>query len=114
MLLRNTIILLALLVSIRPGISAEIKTLQWEPVDIVLRAERNYPWWEFPVETVFTHAGSADQLRILGFASGARRFTVRFAPTRPGRWTYDTKSADPGLDGRAGEIVVSKPRPADI
>lgn len=91
-----------------------IKAVQWEPVDIKFEASRDHPWWTFPARATFAHGESQTALRIDAFWAGGRKWTFRFAPPRPGEWTYTTRSDDPGLDGHRGALDVRAPSAEEI
>lgn len=85
----------------------------WRPLGITLRASRMYanPFMEVEVEATFTGPDS-DSMTIPGFHTGGRGWTVRFSPTRPGRWTWTTRSSDSAMDGLTGQIdAAPNPNP---
>lgn len=86
----------------------------WQPQKIRLVAEKDHPWWSFPVRACFTHRETGDEITLSSFWDGNRDWMVRFAPTRVGTWTYRTSSADAGLDGRTGQLLVHAPTEAEI
>lgn len=86
----------------------------WLPKKIRLVAEEEHSWWSFPVRACFTHRETGDEITLSGFWDGNRDWMVRFAPTEVGMWSYRTSSADPGLDGRTGQIVVRAATEAEI
>jgi hypothetical protein len=86
----------------------------WQPQEIRLAADGDHPWWTFPVTATFTHPSGGERLVLEGYWDGGRRWTIRFAPPSPGRWTYRTSSADDGLNGKTGEIDVREPSESEI
>ncbi len=86
----------------------------WQPQDIRLMAEQDFPWWVFPVRAAFTHHDSGAKIDLEGFWDGGRNWVIRFAATRPGTWTYTTSSTDPGLNGHSGVLRVRTPTPDQI
>ncbi|MEZ4675755.1 MAG: DUF5060 domain-containing protein [Caldilineaceae bacterium] len=59
------------------------------------------PWIDF------THE-SGQRLRRPAFWDGGQMWRVRFAPTKPGGWRWQSYSdvADPGLVGKTGELTA--------
>lgn len=88
--------------------------LCWQPVDIELSAEGDWPWWEFPVTARLVHSESGRTVEVEGFWSGPRRQTIRFSAPVAGRWRYETRSVDPGLDGVRGGVVARAPTSAEL
>jgi hypothetical protein len=65
------------------------------------------PLADIEVDVVFSSPGGT--WRVPAFWRGGRRWTVRFAPPRPGRYRYEVETTDPrdnGLNGVAGEVDV--------
>lgn len=81
----------------------------WQPYEIVLTAEREHPWWEFPVQARFQREGGDETLTVEGYWDGGRRWVVRVAFPKPGTWLWRTESVDPGLVGKSGRIEVATP-----
>lgn len=80
----------------------DVVELVFEGPDAVIPADHT------PLEVVFTHSdGSAT--RVSGFWDGGSRYIARFSPEQEGRWTWASESAEPALDGAAGEIDVQAP-----
>ncbi len=87
---------------------------QWAVHDITFEAEEHYPTpflqQDAPLLAVtFTHRESASSLKLEGFWDGGRIWRVRFAAPIQGTWTWQSRSADPGLDDRRGELVAEAP-----
>ncbi len=82
---------------------------QWEEIEIVLLAEREYknPYTEVDVHIVFTGPDGLE-LRRPAFWDGGNIWKVRFAsPVSQGTWewlSYASKSGDRGLNGQKGEL----------
>ncbi len=77
----------------------------WE---LPLQASRDYanPYTDVQFTASFT--GPGGKLMVVdGFWDGGRTWRLRFAPTQPGTWRYVTKSDDPGLDGKRGQLVAT-------
>ncbi len=91
----------------------------WQVYEIELTAgeSRDNPYREIEAHAgddlltaVFTGTeGEAEgrSMKVTGFWDGDDRWKIRFAPPVPGSWTYRTKSADAGLDGREGTFRVT-------
>jgi len=83
----------------------------WDPVERSLRASRDYAE-DVRVTVQFEHErGTAHE--IPAFRDGERTWRVRFAPPRPGEWTWTARvegTDDPGLE-RSGTFGAS-PAPA--
>lgn len=81
-----------------------------EPTDIRLRASRDYenPYREVEVTATFT-GPEEERISTRAFWDGGRDYTVRFTPTAPGEWRYETSSNvnDDGLRTE-GELTVSE------
>ena len=55
-------------------------------------------------DAVFTHA-SGEKVSRPGFWDGGKTFRVRFAPTKPGSWSWSTTCrGDAALDGKTGAL----------
>ena len=51
---------------------------------------------------------------VRGFWDGENVWKIRFAPTAAGSWSYETYSADRGLDAIAGRLTALAPTRADL
>ncbi len=49
------------------------------------------------------------QVRVRGFYDGGGTYRIRFMPEQAGTWRYTTTSNRPELDGKRGELKVTKP-----
>lgn len=88
----------------------------WEVYELEMTAERELgnPYVDgLPesgsgyVSVIFQgESGEAEgeRLEVTGFWDGGQTWRVRFAPPAPGEWSYRSRSADPGLDGKAGQF----------
>lgn len=80
----------------------------WREIELTLNAENNYasPYTEAEVWADFTDE-SGTVLRRPAFWDGRRTWKIRFAPTRPGRWTWCSFSSpvDSGLSGQSGQLT---------
>jgi len=96
-----------------PGAPGSVATVQkWAVHEVRLETARDHdnPYLQAAVTATFTGPGGVTRT-VDGFWDGGRTFVVRFAPTAEGRWTYRTRSADAGLDGRTGALRVTAPAP---
>ncbi len=87
-------------------------THPWQPFEITLTAQARLPNPYLDglpeggppyVTATFTHP-EGHRYVIPGFWDGGQTWKVRFAPPGPGRWSYTTASADPGLAGVTGGL----------
>ncbi len=101
------LLLASILLSSSSIVRAETSHLLcWQPHEISIIAEQEHSWWEFPVHVVFQHDVGSEGLRVEGCWDGDRRWVARFALPQPGKWTWHSESADPGLAGKSGTIEV--------
>lgn len=92
-----------------------LKTKCWQPVDLLFESGSQIGWDKFPLQVRFVHEGSKrDTLTLDGFWTGGNNWTVRFAPTLPGVWKWESISSDKGLKGQRGEIISEKITDNDI
>ncbi len=66
------------------------------------------------LSVTFVHPDSGTQIVVEGFWDGGDTWRVRFAPTRPGMWTWTSSSADDGLNGKTGSLKCIAPTAAQI
>jgi hypothetical protein len=85
---------------------------QWQVSEIRLTAESDYAdpfaFERVRLMAVFRGPGN-ERLAVPGFWDGQRDWAVRFTPSAPGRWEYETSFtdvADAGLHGRRGTLDV--------
>lgn len=78
---------------------------QWHPCDLEFTSPAPYanPFLEVTLSGEF-HGPGGERLKLEGFYDGDRTWKIRFAPTRPGRWRYVTRSNDARLNGQKGQI----------
>jgi hypothetical protein len=77
-----------------------------------------YMEWSFPCEedvdnpfdivadAVFRHIPSGDEIKTSLFYDENKVWKLRFAGTKPGQWSFTTRSLLKDLDGLQGEIIV--------
>jgi Protein of unknown function (DUF4038)/Domain of unknown function (DUF5060) len=87
----------------------------FRPVELELRGQKpgKNPYTDGPeVTCAFTKVSDkvpGQRLEIAGFWDGNNTWRIRFAPTAPGTWRFETRSSDPDLNGKMGELTA---RPA--
>ena len=85
--------------------SADIET--WRATELAFESETDYDTTGADAVTfdaMFTHA-SGETVARPGFWDGGKTFRVRFAPTKPGRWSWSTTCrGDAALDGKRGAL----------
>lgn len=59
------------------------------------------------IKAVFTGPDHS-KIHVNGFWNGDSIFTIRFAPDKPGRWTYCISSPDTGMNGINGSFMAVK------
>lgn len=86
---------------------------RWDKYEITLTASKSYanPFQDVDLTGTFTHAHevSGEVITVNGFYDGQATWRMRFMPTALGAWNYVTQSADPGLNGKNGELVCIEP-----
>lgn len=83
-------------------------TAVWKTVEIAFESGEDYPnpYLDVDLDVVFTGPES-EQVHRPAFWDGGRTWRVRFAPTRPGSWHFQTASkngSDAGLHGVRGKV----------
>lgn len=78
---------------------------KWSVYEIALSSEKSYtnPYTQLSVTATFQGPGDINKT-VEGFWDGGRSFIVRFTPTVQGKWTYATRSSDPGLNAKTGTV----------
>lgn len=104
--------LLLVAVSLSSLSPATAKTArQWEPVEWTYE---NPAWEGNPFDVVakaeFKHEDGKDTIVTEMYYGGGKQWVLRFTGTRPGVWSFTTRSGDPDLDGRRGDVTI-KPNP---
>ena len=88
----------------------------WEG-EFTAARERTQPYLrpdETPLAATFSHAESGARITVEGFWDGGRTWRVRFAPSLPGTWEWQTASEDQGLAGQSGTLEVRAATPEEI
>lgn len=90
------------------GAAEEPVVEQWRVAEVTLTSAKTYarPFHEVDVTATFTGPGGVTLTRP-AFWDGGNTWKVRFAPTKPGAWSYTTEASDPsdpGLHGRTGSL----------
>ncbi|QDZ11469.1 DUF5060 domain-containing protein [Devosia ginsengisoli] len=69
------------------------------------------PFRDVQLEATFRQHGRS--VRVPGFYDGEGVYKVRFMPDNAGAWSFVTKSGAAELDGQAGSVTVTAPRPGN-
>ena len=84
---------------------ADVET--WRATELAFEAGADYDKTgadAVAFDAVFTH-DSGEKVSRPGFWDGGKTFRVRFAPTKPGRWSWSTTCrGDAALDGKTGAL----------
>jgi hypothetical protein len=111
-------VLLSLTVTLT-GTGADTAIKTWEVFEISLKAVNKYnnPYTDclsdettsfFSVRfTGLTGEAEGKVIIVPGFWDGEMNWRARFAPPLPGKWKYETTSADRGLNAKKGQITVT-------
>lgn len=85
---------------------------QWSVHELSFETGKRYenPYLETGMTTEF-RAPSGRVMKVRGFWDGGKVFKVRFTPGEPGRWSFVTQSADPGLNGKRGSFECGPAQP---
>ncbi|MCF7975285.1 MAG: DUF5060 domain-containing protein [Phycisphaerae bacterium] len=104
-------IMILVLGILTPGFSAEVTDTtgtQWFPY--VEWAFQNPSWqgsaFDVEARATFVHQVSGATLTTEMFYQGQTQWTLRFAGTRTGLWTFTTSSTDPDLSGLTGKLTI--------
>lgn len=84
---------------------------RWDTCEISLAASSTYnnPFRDVELTGTFTHKENGKYITVNGFYDGGSTWRIRFMPTELGAWHYVTKSSDPDLDGKSGELICTQP-----
>ena len=85
------------------------QTRQWE---IKKESWTKNPF-DIRAQVIFTHESDRETRRTETFYDGKDSWKFRFTATRPGKWTFVTRSSDADLDGHTGTVMVEKTQAAD-
>ncbi|MBO7688723.1 MAG: DUF5060 domain-containing protein [Kiritimatiellae bacterium] len=103
--MKKTMIALAVAACAATAFGADVET--WRATELAFEAGADYDKTGADAVTfdaVFTHA-SGEKVTRPGFWDGGKTFRVRFAPTKPGRWSWSTACrGDAALDGKPGAL----------
>ncbi len=76
----------------------------YHPVEISLTGGiHDNPYLDVTLGATF-YGPNGEMLTVEGFWAGADQWTIRFAPTSAGQWSWTTQSNDGVLDGQTGTI----------
>ncbi len=86
-----------------------LKVEQWKVAEIKLTSKKSYadPFKDVEVTAVFVGPDRTVITRP-AYWDGGNTWKIRFAPTRPGTWTYRITASDPsdkGLHGQTGKVL---------
>ena len=84
----------------------------WRAIELTFEGsgEHRNPYLDVQVDVIFRGPRGLEILRP-AFWDGDRTWRVRFAPTRPGHWRYEVRSAeDAALDGAHGALLATDAR----
>jgi hypothetical protein len=101
-------ILIVWLISIGTAHAADLMARQWRMLELeFIAAEPSPNSMDTLMEAEFT-APDGSQMRVPGFWDGGNTWKVRFTPTQPGEWRFETLSdnRDPALHGQHGVFTV--------
>lgn len=62
--------------------------------------------YDLAATVTFRHDASGEEHTTGMFFDGDAAWSFRFAGARPGRWTFESHSDDPELDGRTGVVTI--------
>lgn len=81
----------------------------FRPFDIDFKSEKDYenPFLDVDVTGSFVHEETGEKITIPGFWKGGNVYTLRFAPTKLGRWNYVVESNEESLK-TAGSFTACK------
>lgn len=84
---------------------------RWDTCEISLTASDEYenPFQDVELTGTFAHGQSGEAITVNGFYDGGSTWRIRFMPLELGTWSYTTKSSDPGLNEKSGEISCIEP-----
>jgi hypothetical protein len=101
---------LLLIAAASPAPAVEVE--QWGLFELSLRGPAGgNPFVD--VEFSATFAQGDRKVRVSGFYDGDGTYRVRFTPELQGEWSYTTGSNRPDLDGKSGNLTVTKPSPGN-
>ncbi len=87
------------------------KTVQrWVAAEIDFASSKEYdtPVYDTEMDVIFTHGKTGKTLKIPAFWDGGSTWTVRFALTETGEWSWKTVCSDKentGLHGKSGKVT---------
>lgn len=83
---------------------------QFAPHEIAFTAAGTYsnPYLEVTADATLTEPDGRTTRLLPLFWDGAATWKMRFAPDKPGTWTWTVRSVDRGLDGRTGTFECAK------
>src|SRR5262249_38714060 len=85
---------------------------QWDTLELAYESDRDCPnpFVDAALSAVFRHRATGWQIPVDGFYDGGRTWRLRFMPTEPGEWQYETSSPDRRLGGQTGSLHCASAR----
>lgn len=109
-------IALAVFISTCPATAGDLfasEVERWGMHEIALQSSKKYSN-PFKDVSLRCRAQSGDtELEVEGFYDGGNTWKVRIMPTVEGRWTFETESNDPELNGKKGSFQSTAPGPGN-
>ena len=91
-----------------PNRSVAADVEQWGLWETSLEGPRDgNPYLDVQLSAEFVQDGR--RVTVPGFYDGDGVYRVRFSPSTPGRWSYETQSNRPELHGRRGSLTAGPP-----
>ncbi|MCX7045467.1 MAG: DUF5060 domain-containing protein [Candidatus Sumerlaeota bacterium] len=84
---------------------------RWDISEFTFESSHDYsnPFRDVELTASFTHAATGRHLAVPGFYDGSQTWRVRFMPTETGEWSFATRSADPNLNNKTGQMECIAP-----
>ena len=84
---------------------AETTVPRWQPVEFSFASQAEHPN-PFAIRfDAVVRGPNGSEFLLPGFYDGHGTWKIRVAPTAEGRWTLETRSYDPALDGRRAQFT---------
>jgi len=98
--------------SVATALAAANRVEQWGMFELALQGPTNgNPFLDVRFAARF--AQGYESVEVAGFYDGDGLYRVRFMPEKQGTWKHETESNAPELNGKTGEVVVTKPSPGN-
>ena len=87
---------------------------QWGIFELTLKGPiGGNPFTEVTLSATFTPAAGQGAITVAGFYDGDGAYRIRFMPSRPGVWSYQTRSNRSELDAQSGQFTCAQPSRAN-